>query len=150
MEQTKIVKMEKEHIDKLADLEKICFNDPWSEDSLSFELTNKNAYFIVAMQNNNVLGYAGMHCVLDEGYIANVAVFPSFRKKGIGKELLRNILNYAEKNNFAFVTLEVRRSNFNAIKLYKNFGFEQMGIRKNFYKNPNEDAIIMTKRFIST
>lgn len=150
MEQIKIAKMQKKHIEKLVELEKVCFNEPWSTDSLSVELTNKKAYFIVATQDNNVLGYAGMHYVLDEGYISNVAVFPDFRKKGIGKELLRNILNYAEKNNFAFVTLEVRTSNFNAIKLYKSLGFEQWGTRKNFYKNPTEDAIIMTKKFIST
>lgn len=149
MEQTKIVTMQKEHIDKLSELEKVCFTEPWSKDSLSVELTNKNSYFIVAVQSNTVLGYAGVHCILDEGYITNVAVFPAFRKKGIGKKLLNNILKHAEKNNFAFITLEVRTSNFIAIKLYEGLGFEQMGIRKNFYKMPVEDGIIMTKRFLS-
>ena len=148
MEDIKIVRMQKEHIEKLASLEKLCFNEPWSKDSLTFELTNENAYFIVAVQDNHVLGYAGMHCILDEGYITNIAVFSDFRRKGIGRKLLNYILNYAQKSNFALVTLEVRTSNYAAINLYKDLGFKQVGIRKNFYKKPEEDAILMTKKFI--
>lgn len=141
----KIVTMKKDHIDKLAELEQICFKEPWSRDSLLAELDNKNSYFIVAVQDNNILGYAGMYCILDEGYITNVAVSPLFRGNGIGKRLLNNLLDHAKKSKFSFITLEVRASNFIAINLYNSLGFSQMGIRKNFYKKPLEDAILMTK-----
>jgi len=85
--------------------------------------------------------------VLDEGYIANIAVFPEHRRKGVAGQLLQVFMNFAEANRLAFLTLEVRASNQAAIALYANRGFEEVGRRKNYYEHPREDAIIMTKEF---
>ena len=104
-------------------------------------------YFFIAQQNGSVLGYLGISVILDEGYITNIAVFPEFRKKGIASKLLEFLFDFAKQKELSFVSLEVRESNMPAISLYKKFGFENEGFRKNFYTNPKENAIIMTKRF---
>lgn len=94
-----------------------------------------------------VVGYAGLQVVLDEGYITNVAVRPECRRQGIAGKLLQVFLDFAQGNHLAFLTLEVRASNYDAIALYGSRGFRSVGRRKNYYEHPKEDAIIMTKEF---
>jgi len=141
-----VVKIEREHIKSIAELEKICFSEPWSEETLlsAFKTGTK---FFVAVKNGKVLGYVGISCIIDEGYITNVAVFPQYRRLGVGSALLNRIFSLASDEGLSFVSLEVRESNQEAISLYEKFGFKTEGKRKNFYSNPREDALIMTKRF---
>ena len=141
-----VVSIEREHINAIAELEQICFSTPWSVDALLDAFKNGTKFF-VATYNKKVLGYIGISCILDEGYITNVAVFPEHRKKGVGTALLNRVFSLASDLALSFVSLEVRESNSNAISLYENLGFKTEGKRKNFYDNPKEDALIMTKRF---
>ena len=146
--QVRIVPMNADHLDELVELERICFSTPWSRNMLAEELDNACSAFLVAVDaNDKVVGYAGLQVVLDEGYIANVAVFPEYRRQGIAGQLLQVFMNFAEANRLAFLTLEVRASNQAAIALYANRGFEEVGRRKNYYEHPREDAIIMTLEF---
>lgn len=142
-----ILKMQKEHIEQICEIEKECFAHPWSYKSLFDELSNPNAYFLCAVQNNFVVGYVGMYCIFPEGYITNIAVSKKFRQQGIGKQLLASICNYAKQNNFDFITLEVRKSNKIAISLYESFNFKVVGLRKNFYSTPCEDALLLKLTF---
>lgn len=144
----RIVPMNADHLDEVAELERICFSTPWSRKSLAEELDNALSAFLVAEDENGaVVGYAGLHVVLDEGYITNVAVRPERRRQGIAGQLLQVFLNFAQANNLAFLTLEVRESNYDAIALYGTRGFRGVGRRKNYYEHPKEDAIIMTRFF---
>ena len=133
--QVRIVPMNADHLDELVELERICFSTPWSRNMLAEELDNACSAFLVAVDpNDKVVGYAGLQVVLDEGYIANVAVFPEYRRQGIAGQLLQVFMNFAEANRLAFLTLEVRASNQAAIALYANRGFEEVGRRKNYYE----------------
>ena len=142
-----VVTMAEEHISALAQLEKECFADTWSEKALAEELTNPNAVFRVALIDEEVAGYVGMLHVLDEGDICNVAVFDKFRRRGVATALIQHLVDYAVENQLSFITLEVRESNMGAQKFYETMGFETIGIRKNFYDNPKEHAILMNKTF---
>ena len=142
-----VVTMAEEHISALAQLERECFSDPWSEKALSEELSNPNAVFRVALIDEEVAGYVGMLHVLDEGDICNVAVFDKFRRRGVATALIQHLVDYAVENQLSFITLEVRESNMGAQKFYETMGFETIGIRKNFYDNPKEHAILMNKTF---
>ena len=143
-----IVPMNGDHLDEVAELERICFPDPWSRNMLKEELENDLAAFLVALDGQGaVAGYAGLQVVLDEGYILNVAVRPDCRRRGVAGQLLEVFLNFARGNRLAFLTLEVRASNYGAIALYGSRGFRSVGRRKNYYEHPKEDAIIMTKEF---
>lgn len=143
-----ISKMQESDINELVKIDKICFSSPWSYNSFKAELENKNSYFIVCKYNNNAIGYAGLYKILDETYISNIALLPDYRKKGIGRKLLVSLINYAQNNRASFISLEVRKSNYIAINLYKSEGFVLSGLRKNFYSSPKEDGLIMTKYFI--
>ena len=143
-----IAPMELRHIPILAELERQCFAEPWSEKSLREELENPQAVFLTAeTPQGELLGYSGMHDVLGEGYIDNIAVFPQARGKGVGSALVRALCDYGERNRLDFITLEVRPSNEAALALYHKFGFCQEGIRKNYYRHPTEDAWLLTRRF---
>ena len=137
-----VVPMEERHLDTLAEIEKACFHAPWSADMLREELGK--GIFLVAEQDGAVAGYVGCQTVLDEGYITNVAVSPDFRRQGIGRQLIQALTERAQQAQLAFVTLEVRASNAPAIALYTAAGYEPVGRRKNFYRSPTEDAILMT------
>ncbi|MCI9332112.1 MAG: ribosomal protein S18-alanine N-acetyltransferase [Oscillibacter sp.] len=140
-----IVPMNGDHLDEVAELERLCFPDPWSRNMLKEELENDLAAFLVALdEQGTVVGYAGLQVVLDEGYILNVAVRPDCRRQGVAGQLLNVFLNFAKGNQLAFLTLEVRASNYAAIALYGSRGFRGMGRRKNYYEHPREDAVIMT------
>lgn len=147
IQSTKIVEMQPKHIESLELLEQICFSSPWSFDALVSELSNPLAVFRVAEIGSEIAGYAGMQHVLDEGYICNIAVHPQFRRQGVAADLIDALCEYAKENDMSIITLEVRKSNIAAQKLYEKFNFEVKGERKNFYSNPQEDALIMTKTF---
>ncbi|MCI8423809.1 MAG: ribosomal protein S18-alanine N-acetyltransferase [Lawsonibacter sp.] len=142
-----IVPMARCHIPQIAALEKACFSDPWSETLLEAELFDPQASFLVAEDpEGNVLGYAGLHAVLDEGYIDNIAVKPDARRHGVGSALLDVFCRFGEVN-LAFLSLEVRASNTPAIALYEKRLFRRAGLRKGYYQHPREDAVIMTRVF---
>lgn len=143
-----IVPMTADHLDEVAELERICFPDPWSRNMLAEELDNALSAFLVALDGGGrVAGYAGLQVVLDEGTITNIAVRPEYRRQGVARQLLDVFLNFARGNRLAFLTLEVRASNYGAIALYGELGFRAVGRRKNYYEHPKEDALIMTKEF---
>lgn len=147
MKNYKLVPMDRGHIKEIAQIERECFSMPWSERVLEEELYNPQASFIVAQRADGaVLGYAGLHVAVDEGYIDNVAVREDYRRQGIADDLLDVFVRFG-RVNLAFLTLEVRPSNEAAIGLYFKHGFAQVGRRKNYYENPREDAIIMTLEF---
>jgi ribosomal-protein-alanine N-acetyltransferase len=138
--------IERDDIKQIAQLEKVCFSEAWSTDTLLEAYTSGTRFFI-ANKDNKVLGYAGINCVIDEGYITNVAVFPEYRKRGVATAILNAVFDLAKELNLSFVSLEVRVSNSAAISLYEKVGFKKEAVRPNFYSNPKEDAYIMTKRF---
>ena len=149
MDHVKIVPMNEGHLEELERLEKLCFSRPWSRHMLAEELENQCAAFLVAEDgvSGKVLGYAGLLVMADEGYITNVAVFPEYRRSGVAAKLIEVFENFARGDRLAFLTLEVRPSNAAAIALYRRFGFQEVGRRKNYYDLPKEDALILTRYF---
>jgi ribosomal-protein-alanine N-acetyltransferase len=145
LKELKIEKMQASDISEIASLEKECFSLPWSEKSLADELENPVARFFSAKYKNELAGYIGAFNVAGEVSITNVAVKEKFRKQGIGASLLKKLEETARLENAEFITLEVRASNENAIRLYIQSGYEKAGLRNDFYSNPKEDAILMTK-----
>lgn len=144
----RIVPMNADHLDEVAELERICFSTPWSRNMLAEELDNMLSAFLVALDDRDrVVGYAGVQVILDEGYITNIAVRPECRRQGIAAKLLQVFMDFAKANQLSFLTLEVRASNYDAIALYGSRGFRSMGRRKNYYEHPREDALIMTREF---
>lgn len=139
--------MTSSHLDDVYIIETECFSHPWSKQSLEDELDNDTSLFLVAKEEKEVIGYIGMSIVIDEGYIFNVAVCEKYRNKGVATALINELVTYGKKNNFSFITLEVRESNLPAISLYSKFGFIKVGERKSYYSNPKENAILMTKFF---
>ena len=134
--------MEERHLAALAEIEKACFRAPWSADMLHEELGK--GLFLVAEQDGEAVGYVGCQTVLDEGYITNVAVSPDCRRQGIGRTLIEELKKRAAQSGLSFITLEARASNAPAIALYEGAGFRQVGVRRNFYTAPTEDAVLMT------
>jgi ribosomal-protein-alanine N-acetyltransferase len=142
-----IVPMDRSHLKEMAALERRCFSTPWTEAMLEQELYQDTASYLVAEdESGRVLGYAGLHVVLDEGYIDNVAVLPDYRRQGIARRLIEVFCRFGEAN-LAFLTLEVRASNEAAIALYEHLGFAPVGHRKAYYEKPKEDAVLMTRQF---
>jgi len=146
MENLLIRAANKKDVTPIFELEKICFNLPWSERSFFEEITrNKLARYAVAETGERIIGYAGIWLVLDEGHIVNVAVHPDFRRKGVAKNLILALMESSRKEGVAAYTLEVRISNKEAISLYKSLDFKESGIRKEYYDDNSEDALIMWK-----
>lgn len=145
-EKISVVPFEQRHLNAVEALEETCFSEPWSADGLCEAAENGTVLF-VAENSRGVLGYIGIKPILDEGYITNVAVFPQFRKNGVATGLLKRIFDFAAEEKLSFVSLEVRASNEEAVRLYDRLGFKPEGRRRDFYRNPREDALIMTKRF---
>ncbi|MBR4049762.1 MAG: ribosomal protein S18-alanine N-acetyltransferase [Clostridia bacterium] len=143
---TVIEPMKEEHISEIAEIERLCFSLPWSENALKDELTNENAHFLTALTFSRVSGYIGIIEICGEADITNIAVHPDFRRFGIGKRLLDTAENEAVQRNCESITLEVRESNEAAISLYSGNGYYPIGIRKNFYEKPTENAVLMTKQ----
>ncbi len=140
-----IVKMDESHVAPIAELEKLCFSDPWSENSIATELTSRLSYWLVAVENGQVVGYIGSQSVLGESDMMNVAVHPDHRRKGIAEALVSALSADLKARDNVCLTLEVRASNAPAIALYEKLGFTQVGLRKNYYRNPKEDALILRK-----
>ena len=140
-----ILELKNEDVLMVAEIEKECFSKPWSEEAIKTAINDDLSHFIVAKIGNEVVGYGGMYSVMGEGYIYNIAVKRKYRKFGIGTNIVNELVNYSKIKSLNFLSLEVRKSNTPAINLYSNCGFEKVGNRKNFYTNPLEDAIIMTK-----
>lgn len=147
----RICPMEERHIKELARLEALCFSAPWSEEGLGAELQSETAVFFVAEKEKEkkkeVLGYAGMHTVLGECYIDNIAVFPQYRGMGVGRMLTESLISWGKEHDALFITLEARSSNSAALGLYGSLGFQEVGRRKGFYSRPREDALILTLYF---
>ena len=142
----RIVNASPRHLPELEALEKRCFSLPWTEEMLMGQLPDDNHEFLAAeSESGELLGYVGMMTVLDEGYISNVAVAPEQRRQGIADALIAALLERASLRALSFVTLEVREHNGPAIALYAKHGFVPVGLRKNYYEAPVENAILMTK-----
>lgn len=139
--------MNKDHVSQIARLEAQCFSDPWSEKSIASELENPLSLWLVAEENGRVCGYVGSQTVLDESDMMNVAVDPGFRRQGIARALIETLIAELSKMGSRCLRLEVRVSNENARALYERMGFRQLGLRKNYYHNPKEDALILGKEW---
>lgn len=140
-------KMNASHVAQVAQLETICFSDPWSEKSIASELENKLSCWLVAVENGNVTGYIGSQTVCGETDMMNVAVHPDYRRKGIAETLILSLVEQLKVVKSHCLTLEVRASNAPAIALYEKLGFSEIGRRKNYYRNPREDALILRKEW---
>jgi ribosomal-protein-alanine N-acetyltransferase len=128
----------------MAELDRLCFTVPWSRQAFEQELSaNEAAFYLVAVLAGEIIGYAGLWAILDEGHITNVAVHPAHRRKGLGKILLAELIRISESHGIHSHTLEVRVSNEAAIGLYKKFGFKVVGRRKEYYPDNLEDALIL-------
>jgi len=138
--------MKEEDIDSVLDISSLSFSIPWSRDSYIQELTNPLARYLVAKIDNKVVGFVGTWIVLDESHITNIAIHPSYRKQGIGSSLLEEFLRYCKGQGCIAFTLEVRNSNKAARTLYEKYNFKQEGVRKGYYEDTKEDAIIMWLR----
>ena len=149
MNEWNCVPMREEHLDALTELDALCFSHPWTRDGLKAELSSDTACFAVVEQDGEPVGCAGMHCVCGECYIDKVAVHPAMRRRGIAQALVQYLIDFAKKQNGEFISLEVRKSNRNAIILYQRLGFETVGARINFYSAPTEDGLIMTLKFLN-
>ena len=143
----RIVNMNESHVAQVAELEKICFSDPWSENSVASELKNPLSCWLVAEEDGVAAGYIGSQTVMDESDMMNVAVHPDHRRKGMAQALVNELVEALKKRESHCLTLEVRASNEPAKALYEKLGFVQVGLRKNYYRNPKEDALILRKEF---
>lgn len=132
---------------QIAQLETICFSDPWSENSIAQELTNPLSSWLVAVEDDKVAGYIGSQTVVGETDMMNVAVHPDFRRRGIAQDLIQSLVEVLKTRQSHCLTLEVRASNTPAINLYEKLGFSQVGKRPGYYRKPKEDAFILRKEW---
>lgn len=139
--------MEPCHIEQVARLEKICFSDPWSIHSIASELENKLSLWVVAMDGDRLAGYVGSQSVMGWADMMNLAVAPDYRQKGIGEQLVKELIRRLKMQQVTCLTLEVRASNAPAIRLYDKLGFVEVGSRPGYYHNPKEDALILRKEW---
>ena len=139
------IPMDESHVSQVAELEKLCFNDPWSVNGIAYELTNPLSLWLVAAEADTVVGYVGSQSVMDEADMMNIAVHPDYRRRGIAEKLIHALVSALGEKGSHGLSLEVRASNAPAIALYEKLGFTQVGLRKNYYRNPREDALILRK-----
>lgn len=142
-----IVKLEKNHVPQIAEIEKCCFSDPWNEESIASELENRLSLWLVALEGDRVAGYVGSQTVLGEADMMNIAVHPDFRRQGIGEALVKKLIAELSQRGCHSLTLEVRVSNGPAKSLYEKLGFVLVGRRKKYYFHPREDADILRKEW---
>lgn len=142
-----ILRMTEEHAEQVAQLETVCFQDPWSLRSILYEVQNPLSLWLVALEGDQVVGYIGSQSVLGEADMMNLAVEPDSRGKGIGESLVCELERRLDAEGVSSMTLEVRVSNDNAIRLYHKLGFVQVGRRPNYYHHPKEDAFILRKEW---
>ena len=139
-----IVRMNESHVSAVAELERQNFSDPWPDIAVRGELTNKLALWLVALEDGEVVGYVGSQTVLQEADMMNIAVADTHRRRGIAKMLVEELIRQLHAYQ---LTREVRASNAPAISLYEALGFQQVGLRKNYYRKPKEDALILRKEW---
>lgn len=139
----RIEKLAKEHLDKIIEIENLCFKTPWSRESMADEFNNDVAHYFVLI-DGEVIGYCGFWAVVDEAQVMNIAVHPSMQGKGCGSLILNKMVNHAIDLGLALMTLEVREDNIAAIKLYESKGFVSVGKRNDYY-GKGENAILYTK-----
>lgn len=142
-----IVKMNGSHVPQIAELEILCFNDPWSSNSIASELENRLSLWLVAIEDDKVIGYVGSQTVLGETDMMNIATHPDHRKQGIATALIDTLIAGLKERGSHSLMLEVRASNTAAISVYHKMGFREVGKRRNYYRNPKEDALILRKEF---
>jgi ribosomal-protein-alanine N-acetyltransferase len=130
-------------IDEAVRIEREVFPVPWTERMFRDELKNERAYYLIARNGGEAVGYCGMWHVVNEGHITNLAVLPEFRRRGIGRDMVNKMIEYAVNKEMVGLTLEVRMGNAAALGLYAKMGFKPEGIRKNYYAETKEDAVIM-------
>ena len=135
-------KMILDDLNKISSILQSDFDDFWNENILKSELENENSYYIVAKENDDIVGFGGLWKSIDDIHITNIVTKKSVRNKGIGKAILNELINQAKVFGYNIITLEVNETNSTAISLYKKFGFEKVGIRKKYYNN-TDNAIIM-------
>ena len=143
----RIVMMESCHVPQVAALEKLCFSDPWSENSVASELSNELSCWLVALDEDTVAGYVGSQTVLGETDMMNLAISPEYRRKGIAKALVSALVEQLKQRESHCLTLEVRLSNEPARALYASLGFVQIGRRPGYYHNPKADGLILRKEW---
>lgn len=149
MNNIEIVTLKSEHIDSILKIDNLSFPTPWSRQSFQKEIENNSfARYVVAKKDDVIIGYAGMWLILDEGHITNIAVHPEFRGIGAGNKLLEALIEICKIESVTSMTLEVRISNIVAQNLYRKYGFAEEGIRKEYYGDNKEDALIMWKHNI--
>ncbi len=141
-----VIPMHIQHVPQIAALEEATFSLPWDEASIRAELENPLALWLVCTENETVLGYVGSQTVFEDADILNVAVRPEARRRGIAAALLRELEPMLTARGAERITLEVRASNAPAIALYRKLGYVQVGLRKNYYEKPREDALILQKQ----
>ena len=139
-----IVRMNESHVSAVAELERQNFSEPWPDIAVRGELTNKLALWLVALEDGEVVGYVGSQTVLQEADMMNIAVADSHRRRGIAKMLVEELIRQLDAYQLA---LEVRASSAPAISLYESLDFRQVGLRKNYYRKPKEDALILRKEW---
>jgi ribosomal-protein-alanine N-acetyltransferase len=138
--------MTRNDIAEVLEIEKLSFATPWSEEAFNSEVErNLSARYVVAKQDGRVVGYGGMWIIIDEGHITNVAIHPDFRGMGIGRLVVDALVRIAKRERVRAMTLEVRKTNTTAQRLYREFDFEPAGIRPGYYGDNGEDAVIMWK-----
>lgn len=139
-----VIPMSEEHLDGVMVIETLSFKIPWSRSAFIDELTtNQMAVYVVAVSGREIIGYGGLWRILDEGHITNIAVHPEFRRCGAGSRIMDKLLEICQREGIKSLTLEVRKSNIPAQRLYENYGFKAEGIRKGYYSDTGEDALIM-------
>lgn len=146
MKNITIERMTNKTVRAVSEIETACFTSPWSYDAFLSELSNPMSVTFVALEIETVVGFINLSFVLDEGSVNNVAVLPSCRGSGIGERLVRQAIAFCADHDIKVLTLEVRKSNAPAISLYEKLDFRQVGMRKNFYTLPTEDALLMTRK----
>lgn len=148
MTKVNIQEFTEEYIEDVYLVSELSFHVAWSKSEISKELNNKLAKYFIAVVDNKAIAFGGMWIIADEANITNIAVHPNYRGEGLGKDILSSMVQYCKDNAVPDMTLEVRSSNIIAQNLYSSFDFKEEGIRKSFYLDNNEDAIIMWKRNI--
>ena len=138
----KVETLTAEYLAQVAELEQLCFADPWSEKALEL-LLGDGAYGAVCLQEGRVMAYGGVLWAPFEGQITNIATHPDARRCGMGAAVLEHLIAVAIERGCEQLSLEARVSNMPAISLYERYGFEKMGLRRGFYKHPTEDAYVM-------
>ena len=144
----RITEMKAHHVPQVAELEALCFSDPWPLAAVESELENELSYWLVAVEQGRVVGYVGSQTVLGEADIMNVAVHPTCRRRGIAAQLLCRLQKDLSGVGVHSLTLEVRASNAPAMGLYQGLGYVQVGRRPGYYRNPKEDALILRKEWM--